>query len=98
MVNTRDTFRSVQRGDVTMEVNSREQTADRFVDHSRLGSHEEWQSSGNPNKPGRIVQVPDSVERNAKRAMGAMRVRGSFKSETDKRHGGCCGTPMEREY
>jgi hypothetical protein len=98
MVNTRDTFRPVQRGDVTMEVNSREQTADRFVDHSRLGSHEEWQSSGNPNKPGRIVQVPDSVERNAKRAMGAMKVRSSFDNRNRDGKDACNPCVVEREW
>lgn len=84
-----DTFRTVCRGETEMEDNTTAQSASRIIDHARLGSHQEYRPSENPMKPGRVVDVPNSLERNARRAMGAMKTRSVFKprDEADKRNG-----------
>lgn len=93
---SREMFRKRDFGDVEVEVNSHSMTGDFFVDRSRIGTHEEWQSNPNPNKPGKIVQVQDSVMDSARRGADAMRHRSSFRDESvPKRDGnfGCvpCG-------
>lgn len=82
-MNIHDTFRRVNRGDTEMEVNSAPQAASRFVDQSRLASHEVWEPSSDPKKPGRIVRQPRSIEENVRRSMGALKSRSVYKSDCD---------------
>lgn len=73
-----DVFRPRDAGDVEVPMNSKSATSDFYVDRSRIGTHEEWEPSKNPMKPGRIVQVKDSIMDNARASIGAMGAKGSF--------------------
>jgi hypothetical protein len=100
-MNTQDTFRPVNRGDVTLDVNSRRQTSDRFVDRSRLRSSyvEEYVPSATPGKPGKFTgrTVTASIEDNARQGCDAMKHRSSFVDESlpanDGPSGDCCAVP-----
>jgi hypothetical protein len=85
-MNTRDTFRPVDGGDITIDVNSRRQTADRFIDRSRLRSSycEEYIPSATPGKPGKFVgkTVQASVEDSARAGCDAMKHRSSYVDES----------------
>lgn len=85
-MNTRDTFRTVNRGGVALEVNSRRQTSDCFVDRSRLRKNysEEYEPSATPGKPGKWVgkTTQASVEDNARAAADAMKHRSSYVDES----------------
>lgn len=79
MEDIHNTFRTVCRGETEMEDNTTAQSASRIIDHARLGSHQEYRRSENSMKPGRVVDVPNSLEKSARRAMGAMKTRSVFK-------------------
>lgn len=87
-------FRTVDGGDVPIEVNSHSMTSSRYVDRSRIGTHEEWRSSENLMKMGRLVQVEDSLEDNARAGADAMKHRSSFRdlNKPEQNRGGevCC--------
>lgn len=57
MIETRSDFRTVERGDIKIQTNSRAQTSDRFVDRSRLKTRqtEEYVPSTTAGKPGKFV-------------------------------------------
>lgn len=96
-MDTRAQFRTVDGGDVPIEVNSHSTTSDRYVDRSRIGTHEEWQQSENPMKMGRIVQVQDSIEDNARAGADAMKHRSSFRdlNKPEQRRGNeVCSSPF----
>lgn len=86
-------FREVDGGDVPMRVNTAPMNADRYVDSARVGTHDEWVPSVNPMKPGRIVQVKESLQDDARRAAGAMKHKSVFSNPDSPRNGGdCCSS------
>lgn len=95
MINTRDTFRTVNRGDVAMAVNSRRQISECTVDESRLQRSytEDYVPSDTPGKPGKFVgrTVKASIEDNARAGCDAMKHRSSYKDESvPANDGNCC--------
>lgn len=100
-MDTRAQFRKADFGDVEVEVNSHSMTSSRYVDRSRIGTHEEWQSSDNPMRMGRVVQVEDSLEDNARAGADAMKHRSSFRdlnSPAQRRGGEVCCSPFYTGY
>lgn len=97
-MDTRAEFRTVDGGDVPIEVNSHSMTSSRYVDRSRLGEHDEWQPSANPMKMGRVVRVSDSIEDNARAGADCMKHRSSFrdvnKPESGRESGVCFTSPF----
>lgn len=93
-MDTRGEFRTVDGGDVAIEVNSHSMTSDRYVDRGRIGTHEEWRWSDDPRKPGRTVQVQESLEDNARAGADAMKHRSSLRdlNKPEQSRGGevCC--------
>jgi len=81
-------FRKRDFGDVEVDVNSRSMTSDRYVDRSRIGTHDEYQPNSNPMKPGRVVQVQDSLMDAARRGCDAMKHRSVFRDESEPRNDG----------
>lgn len=81
-VNTRQTFRTVKRGDVALAVNSRRQISDCTVDTSRLRTSyaEEYVPSGTPGKPGKWEgkTTRASIEDNARMGADAMKHAASY--------------------
>jgi hypothetical protein len=79
-------FRTVERGDVKFETNSRAQTSVRFVDRRRLSSRytEEYIPSATPGKHGKYVAktVQASIEDNARQACDAMGSVSSYQDES----------------
>ena len=92
-------FRKRDFGDVEVDVNSRSMTSDRYVDRSRLDSHEEYRANENPMKPGRIVEVQNSLMDNARTGMDAMKHRSSFRNQATPRigDGGNLSAPWSRD-
>ncbi len=100
-MNTRDTFRPVDAGAVTIDVNSRRQTANRFVDRSRLRSNytEEYVPSATPGKPGKYVGKTEqvSVEDHVRASCDAMKRQSSYVDESlpaNENPGGCCAPSL----
>lgn len=98
-------FRTVERGDIKFETNSRAQTSSRFVDRSRLSSRysEEYVPSATPGKPGKWEgkTVVASIEDNARQGADAMGHRSSFRDESlppnSGGNGACCPSPFYDE-
>lgn len=86
-MHTRDTFRKQDFGDVEFDVNTKSMMGDRYIDHSRLGQHEEWVPNSDPKKPGKIVMSADSVENNVLRSAGNLRSRSSYRNQADGKQG-----------
>ena len=79
-----DTFREVEgAANETIDVNTKSMASSRFVDQNRLGSRREWRYSDNPGKPGREVEIKNSLGDVARQAAGAMRTRSVFKDRGD---------------
>ncbi len=83
---TRQEFRTVERGDVALDVNSKSMTSDCFVDRSRLQSRytEEYVPSSKPGKPGQYVPKMEvaSLQDNARQGCDAMKHRSSYRDES----------------
>lgn len=100
-IDTRDTFRPVERGDVTIDVNSKMATENRFVDRSRLRREtcEEDVPPKTPNDMGRYVRTTKeaSIMDAARQGADAMKHRSSFSNQDDGEssgiYGGCCPSP-----
>lgn len=89
----RDMFRKRDFGGIEVEANSHSMTSDFYVDTSRIGTHEQWEPSTNPGKPGRVVQVRDSLMDSARRGCDALKHRSSLRDESavrDISNGPCC--------
>lgn len=93
-----DTFREVEAGDCSIEVNSKSMASSRFVDHNRMGTRKEWLPSGNPSKPGKVVEVRNSLGDAARQAAGALRSRSVFKDRGDSMTRATDNYPMPCSY
>ncbi len=103
-VNTRSDFRTVERGDVEFQTNSRCQTSDRFVDRSRLQTRqaEEYVPSTVQGKPGKWVAktLTASIEDNARQECDAMGHKSAYRDESvpaNSGNGGCYPSPYYDE-
>ena len=97
---TRGDFRTVERGDIKFETNSRPQTSNRFVDRSRLSTRytEEYVPSATPGKPGKWEgkTIQASIEDNVRQGCDGMGHRSSFHDESlpaNSGSSGCCPSP-----
>ena len=96
-MNTRSDFRTVERGDVPFETNSRAQTSDRFVDRSRLSTRqtEEYVPGATPGKPGKFVAktITASIEDNSRLECDSMGHASAFRDDSlpaNCGNSGCC--------
>jgi hypothetical protein len=100
-----DTFRERDFCGVKVPMNSKSATDDCFVDQGRLKTRTvtEYCPSKNPNKPGTFTErhVKVSIMDNARSAVGAMGVRGSYaaRDEAEKipSNNKCCDAYDSRE-